>query len=331
MVTLAARGRRRLLDGEDRAAARDAIASCDVLHLHEVWDPVCLQLASVARGLDIPYVISPHGALDAFPMSHKRLKKRLYLALAGRRMISRSAAVFCTAAAEAAQSSRWHRGAASVVLPLVMDLTPFHHLPGPSEAGHLISDLDPSLPRLVFIGRLDPKKGIEHVIDAAAALIDGGTPCNLVIAGSGEPGYVASLRSLVHSRGHADQVRFAGYLGGTAKVSLFQWADLFVLPTYQENWGIALYEALAAGTPVVTTRAVATWPELEATGAAFVVENDTAVLAARLATLLTDRSRLHDLGQEARRVVLRDHDAATTASKYLAAYRAVGAGTGPGR
>src|SRR5690606_36946062 len=79
-------------------------------------------------------------------------------------------------------------------------------------------------------------------------------------------GYVAHLEQLARSRGVAERIRFVGMISGPLKLSLYQSADVFVLPTHQENFGLVLIEALACGTPVVTTRGVDIWPELEAAG-----------------------------------------------------------------
>jgi glycosyltransferase involved in cell wall biosynthesis len=116
-------------------------------------------------------------------------------------------------------------------------------------------------------------------------------------------------------------VAFPGPVSGTTKVSLFQWADLFVLPTHEENWGIVLFEALAAGTPVVTTRGVDVWQELEQTGAATVIGAGPGELTTTMRRLLLDRGELRQVGAAARTKVLQQHSLEQAVGRYIDLYR----------
>jgi len=317
-TSLAAGG---LLSRRGLQAAQLALEGADALHLHEVWDPACLQLARLARQTDVPYVMSSHGSLDDYSMGRGTLKKRTYLALAGRRMLQRAAAVHCTAAAERRQSMKWYPKGRPVVVPLLMDLAAFVELPGDGPAIAGLPALDHDLPRLLVLGRIHEKKGIERLIDAAADLAQDGMVCSTVVAGPGDPEYVASLRRRVASRGIENHVAFPGPVSGTAKVSLFQWADLFVLPTHEENWGIVLFEALAAGTPVVTTRGVDVWQELEQTGAATLIGAGPGELTTTMRRLLLDRGELRQVGAAARTKVLQQHSREQAVGRYIDLYR----------
>ncbi len=303
-----------------RAGASDAgasIAGADAAHLHVPWDPVCLQLARIARRARVPYVVGIHGMLDDWCMEQKPLKKRLYLAVAGRRMLERAAAVHVTAEAEGAQSSRWYPRGRPVVLPLIFDLAQYESLPGPALARRKFGSAfgGDGRPVLLFLSRLHPKKRVELLIEAAAALAAEELDVSVLIAGTGEPAYEQSLRERA-ARRVAGRVEFLGFVSGREKVSLYEAADVFVLPTSQENWGFVLLESLACGTPVITTRGVDIWSELQGSGAAIIVEQTAAGVAAAVAGLIRDRPRHQAMRRKARAWAIENLDPQAVIARY---------------
>ncbi len=312
------------------AEAHSAIAGADAVHLHVPWDPVCLRLARMARRAGVPYVVGIHGMLDDWCMEQKRLKKRLYLAIAGRRMLERAAAVHVTAEAEGVQSSKWYPRGRPVVLPLIFDLAQYEDLPGPGLARQAFGSAfsGNGRPVLLFLSRLHPKKRVELLIEAAAALRNEGLDVRAIIAGTGEPAYERSLRELADSLGVAGRVGFVGFVSGREKLSLYETADVFVLPTSQENWGFVLLESLACGTPVITTRGVDIWSELLGSGAAIIVEQTAAAVAAAVAGLLRDRPRHEAMRRKARAWALRNLAPEAVIARYEELYAGL---RGPGR
>jgi glycosyltransferase involved in cell wall biosynthesis len=284
------------------------LADADMLHLHQTWAPRCLQLASLARRLKVPYVMSVHGVLDDWCMDQKRRKKRMFLWLAARRMLESAAAVHCTAQGELEQARKWFPRGRGVAIPLAVDLSIYRTLPGPAAARKRIEALRSSRPTLLFLSRVHYKKQIELLIQATDALKRAGRNCLAIIAGSGDADYVARLRRLVSERGLDDDVIFPGFLDGRDKVSLYEAADVFVLPTSQENFGFVLFEALAAGTPVITTRGADTWPELERSGGALIVPAETNAIASAVRELLDDPERRVAMGQRGRQWVFDNLD-----------------------
>ncbi len=282
--------------------ARREIEQAGVVHLHVPWDPICLQLARLARQSGIPYVVSLHSMLDNWCMAQNGVKKRLFLALAGRRFLERAMAVHCTAQAERDQSSKWYTRGRPVVVPLIFGLLEYQDLPGPELARQKFCSAlcDPNEPVVLYLSRLHPKKGLELLFEAAARLRDDGLALNLLIAGTGEPQYEQCLRQLVKQHQLSDRVAFLGFVSGREKVSLYQGADVFVLPTSQENWGFVLLEALAAATPVVTTRGVDIWSELQSSGGAVIVDSTPQAIAAAIVELLGDPGRRRVMAQKGR-------------------------------
>lgn len=246
----------------------DALAEYDVLHLHGPWEPIHVKLAKAARKIGLPYVVSPHGMLDRWSLAQKRLKKCIYLTLFAGPMLRGAAAIHCTAKAEAEQVAEAVSGLRPTVLPLPVDLTP----PSDDEQG---KDID--IQQVLFMGRLHYKKGVEHFIDAARLAEEAGIEAAWVIAGEGEPDYKRTLEARADD---VSQVLFLGMVTGDDKRELLRRSTCLVLPTHQENFGLVLVEALAAGVPVVTTRGVDIWRELEAAGQAIVDQQPHAIFSA---------------------------------------------------
>ena len=163
---------------------------------------------------------------------------------------------------------------------------------------------------LLFLARLHPKKGVDVLIDAWRLVQDRFPDWRLMIAGSdvepdGSTGYMDVLRRRAGAAGAA-RVTFTGALSEEAKWNAYRDAALYVLPSHSENFGISVGEALAAGTPVITTRETP-WPEMEARGAGWWIETGPAALAACLREALAlDASTLQEMGMRGRRWVAAD-------------------------
>ena len=301
------------------------LKNADVLHLHACWTNANNQLASMARRLGVPYVLSMHGMLDDWCMAQKTPKKKLYLALAGRKTLESAAFVHSTAEAELAQSKKWFPKGRGRIVPLVFDLDPYRDLPGPSAAdAHFgpggTGDIDPDKPVVLFLSRIHPKKGLEHLIGATALLRDRGTPCRTLIAGTGDDVYLEAMKRLAKDKGIEDDVRFLGMVTGELKTSLFERADVFALPTSQENWGFVLTEALACRTPAITTKAVDIWPELEESGGSLLAEQSADAFADAIAELVGDQERCRSMGEAGRAWILANLDPAAVADRYEQMY-----------
>lgn len=313
----------------DRAALLDAVQWCDVAHLHAVWDPLAVDLGRSLRRHGRPYLVTAHGMLDDWTMAHRGWKKRLFLALGGRAHLERAAALVTNSEDEAKQSARWCPNAPSRSIPLLVDLQEYDALPPkPHRAGGPF--------RLLFLGRLDPIKRVDALIRAATTLAAHGVDCTLDIAGDGE--LRGELERLVASTPGGARVRFHGAVAGVAKRSLLRDSDLLVLPSRHENWGIVLVEAMAAGTPVVTTSAVNIARELESEAGAIVVPpDDEAALRTSLASLIDEAAISPDAllarGERGRAWVRRELAPERVIAAHVAAYqeaidRRLGVGSG---
>ncbi len=308
-------------------AAERALRGADVVHLHTPWLIDNVFLATRLRKLGKPYVLTVHGMLDDWCMAQKPMKKRLFLALAGGRLLRGAAAVHFTAEAERAQSQPWCGGprCTPIVLPLIFDTEPYEQLPGPDEARQRFGVAEGE--RVVlYLGRLDAKKGVEHLVRAAPSIFEKHPKAVVLLAGPDRGEYPDMLRRLIAELGLGERVRLVGPVTGELKTSLYQLADVFVLPTSQENFGFVLIESMACATPVVTTKGTDIWQELEAAGARIGTQDARAVAEGVNGVLSMPEAERRALGERGRAWTLQRFEMRTLSAEYERLYRTILAG-----
>lgn len=247
------------------------IAWAEVVHLTAVYSFTTLPTLLLCRLYHKPLVWSLRGAIqDAQNLSFARkktLKKiwnRLCLALLDRQ----KSVLHTTSPAEKEFSVRGLPGVEVVVIRNGVETSTDQPRPQFRPAGRL---------RLLFLSRLDRKKGLENLLMALKDLPD--LPVSLDVFGAGSAAYQQSLQRLIKNYGlPPNAVRFAGHVDGAAKQAAFSNADVFVLPSYSENYGMVIAEALAQGLPVIASTETP-WPQLEEKGCGLWVENSPAALA----------------------------------------------------
>ncbi len=260
------------------------IAWCDVVHLTAVYNFTTLPTLLLAKTMRKPLVWSLKGALIRWEGATRPFAKDMWEA-ACRTARPRQMVLHVTSENEAQRSESRMPGIKSVLVPNGVRV--------PEEARHEASE---EL-RLLFLGRLHPIKGIENLLSACAKL-EGELerPWRLIIAGAGEADYEAKLRAQVEELSLGERVRFAGSVGEAEKTKLFETSDLLVAPSYSENFGLAIAEALAHGVPVIAGRGTP-WSALESEGAGLWVDNDAKAI------LRASRMPLLEMGERARRWV----------------------------
>lgn len=303
------------------AGVREAVARFDILHMHGVWEPANLQVAAVCRRLNIPYVVSLRGMLDDWSMDQSSLRKRIFLAIGGRRYLEQAAAVHCTADAELEQSRKWFPRGTGVVVPNLIDLEPYTDAPDPASALSTWPEIAESPFTVLFLSRIQVKKGIEHLIDAIALLRERGhQDVRVIIAGTGDDDYVAAMRARIKAAGVADQFTWTGHVGGDLKNSLYAACDVFALPTSQENFGFVFFESLASGTPVVTTDLVDTRHEIERSGGGVIIPQDANRFAEAIVSFVSGERDGATMGAAGRTWTLHNLDTSKVAAEFEAVY-----------
>lgn len=310
----------------ERDRLRSLIGGYDIVHVHGMWTLANIQIANDARRLGVPYLVTMRGMLDDWSMAQGTLRKRAFLALCGRTHLENAAVVHLTAKAEETQARKWFERGKSTVLPNFLDLTPYRNAPGPELARKRFprlaqpNDKGEHDPMVLFLSRIHHKKGVETLLHAIANLTRRGVECVVAIAGSGDTDYVEAMKKLAVDLSIADRTVWTGHVGGEIKVSLYQAAEVFALPTHSENFGFVFPEALASGTPVLTTKGVDIWPELESSGASTILANNVEAFEEEIHRLLTRRDELDAMRARAKPWVFDAFDEQKLLARYEAMY-----------
>lgn len=266
------------------------VRNFDVVHVHSLFSFSSIVAAQIARWRGTPYVIRPLGTLNTYGVTRRRpWLKRLSLAVFERRAIRDAAAVHFTSQAEWDQALELGVTLRGVVLPLGVtapaaaprDAVEARY---PDLAGHRY---------ILYLSRLDPKKNVEGLLRAMNIARRELQSLKLLIAGDGKETYVAGLKALARQLRVDDATVWAGHIEGTVKASALSGAEIFVLPSFSENFGVAAAEALMAGVPCVLGEGVAIAREVAEAGAGFVVSADPGAIAQALKYLAGD-ARLRD-------------------------------------
>lgn len=253
----------------------------DLVHVHGLFNPVSSLSTRGCVNNGWPVIVRPFGTLSRYSQEHRRSRlKAMYFRVIERRNLQRASAIHFTTVAERDESAwrgiEW--GARAFIVP-----PPWH--------GEHSDDAPRSEPQgriALIVARLNPIKNIELLIDAWPLVQERLPDARLVIAGDGEPSYVQSLRC--RASAIAGSVRFVGFADDATKDRLLGEAAVFVLPSFHENFGLAVLEALAAGLPVVLTAEVQLSTFIREHGLGVVVERSAKFLADAIIAVLEDRA-----------------------------------------
>jgi len=297
------------------------IQDYDLIHNHYLFSYASSCAGAIAHWYQIPYTVRTMGQLSPWALEQSRLKKQLYTFLIERRNLNRAAAIHCTSAHEAQDVRNFGISTPTVTLPLGVNL-----LPDCPEARHKLHQnygIPNYKPIILFLSRLHYKKRPGLLIQALSQLAVQTYNFHLILVGSGERDYVNHLKKLVASVGLTKHTSFAGFVTGEDKNLLLQGSDIFVLPSFSENFGVAVAEAMAAGLPVIVTPGVQISPEIAAANAGFVVEGEIETLADAIATLLNSPHLRHELGENGKRLVSHRYSWKVIAQNLISVYNAI--------
>ena len=280
-----------------RRALPELISAADVAHLHSLYLFHSWAAGTLCRHLGVPYVVRPHGTLDPVIRRRRRWRKRVMELWFQDRLLRDAAAIHYTSAEEMRLAEPFVHGAPGVVVPLGLNLADYATLPPPGTFRRRHPEIG-ERPILLFLGRLNFKKGLDVLIAAAARVVAAGIDAHLVIAGP-DGGVEAAARRWVSAAGLETRATFTGMLTGADKLAAFADAALFVLPSSSENFGIAVVEAMACGTPVLVSDRVNIWREIVADGAGMAEPPSADSFAAAVARLLNDEPRRLAMGRAA--------------------------------
>ena len=291
----------------------------DVVHIHALFSFTSVAACLLARLRRVPYVVRPLGTLASYGVANRRpWLKKLSLRLIEGPILRHAAAVHFTSQAE------WDE-AAALGIPVRGRVIPLGVERSSLELWYPVRVLGELQGRrgVLYLGRLDPIKNLEGLLHAAAQIDWGAAGAALLIAGDGTSTYVAELKRLGAALGLEDHILFLGYVEGARKAEVLAAASLFVLPSFSENFGIAVAEALLSGLPCVLGEGVGIAPQAKAAGAALVVSPHPDDIARSITILLEDDTKRRDMAVNAKRFAKREYSTAVMAERLIAMYRDV--------
>jgi glycosyltransferase involved in cell wall biosynthesis len=287
--------------GTSPALARELrrqIGGFDLVHIHSLYRFSTFAAARTAHGAGVPYIVLPHGALDPYLRRQGPLKRTVYEALIERWNLDHAAVIHYTAEDEMRLVSPMGLKAPGVVAPVGVELAEFDILPprGTFRRRYRLEDRD----IVLFLGRLTVKKGLDLLAEAFIEIAPRFPRAHLVIVGPEESRFGAAMRARLHTCGVGDRVTFTGLVSDPDRLAALAAADLWVLPSYTENFCTAMVEAMACRLPVVISDRVNTWREVANADAGLVVPCETQPLADAIARLLADPALRRQMGERGR-------------------------------
>ena len=285
----------------------------DIVHVNCCWMPACAVVQRLAQRRGYKVVLTPHGMLEPWIVKrHYWTRKLPALMLYQKAAVQKADCLQATAESERENLLKLGYNRNIHVVRLGID-----------AEGIALKPAWKRTKQILFLSRVHVKKGINFLIEAAETLRKELEGYRIVVAGEGEADYVASLTEMIRAKGLQDIVQLTGGVYGEEKWRLFQTSDFFVLPTHSENFGLAIAESLASGTPVITTTGTP-WSDLNTCHAGAWIEVGTQPLVETLRGFLalTDDER-EAMGRNGRRLIEEKYSAKVMAEQMLHVYNHV--------
>lgn len=285
----------------------------DVVHVNCCWKPSCSAILFLAKKMGFKVVLSPHGMLEPWIIKRHYWSRKLpALLLYQRRAVATADLLVSTADSETANLLKLGYNGHVETVPLGLDVK---HIA-------LKSSWEPKR-MILFLSRVHVKKGIEFLVEAVDALRNELNGYKVIVAGEGDADYVSKLSNDVAARGLGDIIKIVGGVYGDGKWQLFKDADFFVLPTYSENFGLAVAESLACGTPVITTVGTP-WEDLNTYRCGAWIEIGANPLADAIRDILKcSEKELEQMGRNGRKLIESKYSAEVMAKRMRGVYERV--------
>jgi glycosyltransferase involved in cell wall biosynthesis len=295
----------------------------DLLHIHALFSYAAAPAVYWAKRYSVPYIIRPLGVLNRWGMmNRRRYLKKLSYSLIEKHILEGAAAIHYTSDQERLEAKKLGIAQRSVIIPNPAEIASCFRN---SSYGNFRTRYPQLADRFIilFLSRLDPIKGLDILLPAFARVRTKHASATLVLAGNGEPGFTENLRHEAARQGLASDILWAGFLTGEQKWAALADADLFVLPSYSENFGVSVVEAMAAKLPVVVSDQVAIHREISDAQAGLVVRCGTDELTDALIKLIADDNLRKQMGLNGRLLAQTKFSSEAATKNLLALYREV--------
>ena len=282
----------------------------DIVHVNCCWMPACAAVQRIAQKHGYKVVLTPHGMLEPWIIKrHYWTRKVPALLLYQKAAVRKADCIQSTAESERDNLLKLGYNSNIKVVRLGIDAD-----------GIEMKRSWKKTRQILFLSRVHVKKGINFLIEAAAALRSELQGYKILVAGEGDAYYVAEMKRMIADNGLQDIVQLVGGVYGDEKWRLFQTSDFFVLPTHSENFGLAIAESLASGTPVITTVGTP-WHDLNDTNSGAWIEIGTQPLVETLRRFLAlSDDELEAMGRNGRRLIEEKYSAHVMAKEMMKVY-----------
>ncbi len=302
------------------------IKNFDVVHIAEIWNFPVFAAVFWARVYGKPYVFSPRGSLMIEPLKKSRIKKKIFLFLAVKNFLKNAAMIHFTAEAEKEEYLK--AGLPLMNFVIIPNSIDFKNLEKDAEESKDIDfkkdfGISPDKKTILFLSRIDWKKGLDTLIPAFAGAAKQYHNLVLILAGADSLNYKKTVESLIKVNGVEDRVIFTGLLEGAARAAAFKSADMFVLSSLAENFGMAVAEAMYFGLPVIITKYVGISPEIAKNSAGIVIEKKEKDLAEAILKILNNPDMAKKMGEQGRELVKKEFSPPIVADKILKLYNEI--------
>ena len=293
----------------------------DLAHIHALFSPVSSAAATVSRSRRLPYILRPLGTLDPADLRKKKHLKQIYAALLERPNLDGAAAIHFTSVQEAKISERFGVSTRDLIIPLGVFRQSQTPPPGQARAKLGISA---DVPLVLFMSRIDPKKGLNLLIPALEILAEE-LNFHFVLAGTNPQDryYEKKITRQIEASLLRSRTSITGFVTSDFKAALLQDADLFVLPSYYENFGIAVAEAMSYGTPVVISNQVHIWEDVEQSGSGWVGACEVEAIALLLRSALQNPAERQLRGLRAQEYAQKAYSWSAIARQTIQAYKQI--------
>lgn len=313
-------------------AVKEHIPNFDITHIHSVYLYPTMVAAYWCRRYKRPYLINPFGALDPSMIALKsKLKKSLYIKFIEAGNINNASVVHVASDYEKDRYMSLGFRAPAVVVPRGIDLQDY------ADRGQL-HGLRTRYPQLkdkkvvLFLSRIHVKKGLDILASAFKKVYEKDKDVYLVIAGPSEKGYGENVKRLFEAARTGDRVLYTGTLLGDDKLAALYGSDIFVLPSYGENFGISILEAMTCGLPIVTTDCVGLYPDIAEYKSGIVAGCEPDAIADAMSVLLDNGDLRRQMGENGKRLVRDRFTWDTVADRMIRVYEDIlKKGQGSGR
>ncbi|OUL29864.1 glycosyltransferase [Nostoc sp. T09] len=297
------------------------VSDYNLVHTNAIFSYPALPTYWACQLYRIPYIVTPHGMLEPWALAYKSWKKKFYFAVLEKPGLRNASAIQMLASTEAERIKNLQLTTPLVIVPNGIYGKDFEDILSPELFHEKFPDTK-NKKLIIFLGRIDPKKGLDLLATAFAKVHKQFPETHLIVAGPDNIGFLPTVKSYFMEADCINAVSFTGMLTGSMKYAALAAASIYVAPSYSEGFSISVLEGMATGLPCVITTEC-NFPEAAAAKAAHVVDTNYDAIADSLIHCLTNPEQAKIMGDRARQLIFEKYIWEHIAAKMISVYTAI--------